>query len=720
MFPLSAFCKMMMRGIFILFAGLIFANNAMAQDTPVQFEADRVETNQERGTLIATGNVILIQNGNELRADSVEYNRTSQQSIAKGHVLYKTADGAIHSSDFLELNNEFTEIFAEPIISDMVDGSRFTAKKTIGNINEKLEMQSSSFTPCNCDYEAGQRPIWDLRATTTTHDVASKTVIHENVRMHIFGVPVFYLPVLAHPDWTVKRRSGFLAPLIKYSSSEGYTTSIPYYQTLGPSADIEFKPFIYQHRGKAVHTRYREKTDYSDLQLNLYTASVATYKKNRESVAAINLEHSTNVGDDWQINTKILRTSQDTFMRRYGFNNSYNYVSSVTAERLKEDRYYEVKASDFQGLRASDTPDKEPVILPSIYYEKISDGFRNNQKMRTELSAIQLDNDQGHELVRWSGDVGLYEDHNLFGASLRSEAGIMVNAYDIQKKTDDNKHQGEIGQANPYLSLDWRAPFGIVTEDQYILLEPRAKITHIAGADRTDEIPNRDSADFRLDENNLFLTHRHQGKDFVLPGTRADIGVSALAENSLLGDVTGFAGISRRLAGKTSAGLTTGNNRNYSDYVASITIKPSAELSISWSGRADSRNFELNESRTNLDWTYRSTKLSLEHASLAKAHFSAPTDDREALSATITQNLPDGWVAKASQTWDLSKDKVDPDNARVTLAWTGGFQDCLTLSLDYRRDAVSDRDIKRKDEFFLVLNFKYLGSISQNDLKSNN
>ena len=121
-----------------------------------------------------------------------------------------------------------------------------------------------------------------------------------------------------------------------------------------------------------------------------------------------------------------------------------------------------------------------------------------------------------------------------------------------------------------------------------------------------------------------------------------------------------------------------------------------------------------------MDWTYRSTKLSLEHASLAKAHFSAPTDDREALSATITQNLPDGWVAKASQTWDLSKDKVDPDNARVTLAWTGGFQDCLTLSLDYRRDAVSDRDIRRKDEFFLVLNFKYLGSISQNDLKSNN
>ena len=86
----------------------------------------------------------------------------------------------------------------------------------------------------------------------------------------------------------------------------------------------------------------------------------------------------------------------------------------------------------------------------------------------------------------------------------------------------------------------------------------------------------------------------------------------------------------------------------------------------------------------------------------------------------MQQNLPDGWIAKASQNWDLSDGKTQRDKTRFTLAWTGGFQDCLTLSLDYQRDSTGDRDIPRKDEVFLVLNFKYLGAISQSDFQKDN
>ena len=66
----------------------------------MQFEADRVETNQETGQLVASGNVILVQDGNELRADIVEYDRKTQQATATGHVIYKAKDGAVHMSDF--------------------------------------------------------------------------------------------------------------------------------------------------------------------------------------------------------------------------------------------------------------------------------------------------------------------------------------------------------------------------------------------------------------------------------------------------------------------------------------------------------------------------------------------------------------------------------------------------------------------------------------------
>ena len=713
----SVFFRLARALCFALISVAIIAPAHAQSAAPVQFEADRVETNQDEGILTATGNVILIQDGAELRADKVEYDRKAERAIATGHVIYKTPDGATHMSDYLDLSDNFKYVLAEPMISEMADGSRFTSSRTEGAIDEKIEMTSTSFTPCECEHEAGEAPIWDLRASKTTHNKQTATIIHENVRMHILGLPVFYLPVLAHPDGTVERRTGFLAPEVRYSSSQGATISAPYYKTLGPSADITLRPYMFQHRGHALQSIYRQKTDHSDLTANIYAANVATFKKDREFVGAIDLSHKTNVGDDWQVNTRLLRTSQDTFLRRYNFKQSYNLKSEVKAERIKSDRYYLVEASDFQGLRADDTPDKEPSVLPHIYYESYQAGFREAQTIRTEVSAQQVRNDEGHDMMRWSSDVSLQEEYSLFDGSLDAELGVMTSIYDIKKSTDDTAHDGEIGQANPYLSLDWRAPVAAIADFGVVMLEPRAKFTYIGGADRTDEIPNRDASDFRLDEANLFLTHRHQGKDFVLPGTRADIGLTALADDTIFGEVNGFAGISRRLEGETTSGLTTGDNRNFSDYVASFSIQPSDDLKISWSGRADSHDFELNESRTNLKWRYGKTDLDIEHAQLSKAHFASSTSDREALSIAIEQQLPDGWVGKASQNWDLSEGKTRRDKTRFTLAWTGGFQDCLTLSLDYQRDSSSDRDIPRKDEVFLVLNFKYLGAISQSDFK---
>ena len=295
-------------------------------------------------------------------------------------------------------------------------------------------------------------------------------------------------------------------------------------------------------------------------------------------------------------------------MRRYKFNTDYNLKSEIKAERIKKDKYYLVEASDLQAVRASDTPDKEPSILPHIYYENYSDGFREGQEIRTEISAIHLSNDDGNDMVRWSSDVSLQEEYQFLGGSLDAELGVSGSVYDIQNTSDDTKHNGELGQVNPYVSLDWRAPVSAISDVGVFMFEPRAKFTHIDGTDRTQEIPNRDASDFRLDEANLFLTHRQQGKDFVLPGTRADIGISFLADQTIFGDVSGFGGISRRIAGETADGLTTTDNKDYSDYIANVAIKPYDGLSISWSGRADSDDYELNESRTNLSWRYKSSK----------------------------------------------------------------------------------------------------------------
>ena len=128
------------------------------------------------------------------------------------------------------------------------------------------------------------------------------------------------------------------------------------------------------------------------------------------------------------------------------------------------------------------------------------------------------------------------------------------------------------------------------------VLEPRLQFAYIGGKDKTADIPNRDSADYRIDEANLFLLNRYQGYDYLRPGTRADMGVSAVANDALVGDVTGFIGASYRLSGKPSKGLAVNDDDNLSDIVASVGINPDMPFEINWSGRLASRDFKLNES----------------------------------------------------------------------------------------------------------------------------
>jgi len=694
----------------------------MAADEDISFEADAVTVNQDDGSMLATGNVEMRQAGMTLTADEVRYNREEDRAVARGNVTFVDADGGIHRSDVMTLDTEFTHIVADTLRSRYPDGSFFVADSGDIRTDSVSVYDSSRFSPCDCDFENGETPIWDLRATSTRHNVETRTIIHRNVRMHIMNLPVGYLPYLAHPDWTVRRRSGFLAPSFIVNTDLGLTASIPYFLVIDETSDAEIKPFRFQHRGNAVRTRYRRFWDNSEFGATLYTANVETYKKNRENVAAIDASYGARIGAGWDVDMRLRRTSQDTFLRRYKFDSDKSLKSEVVAQKLTEDRYYRVEMWDMQGLNASDTPDTEPSVLPHVFYEKIRPGARPSQRIKTEISAMQVDNDEGHDMSRWTGNVEVSDEIEAGGITTELKAGVIGSYYSIQKKpaaattkTDD------LGRVNPMASVEWRSPISVSTASRSGVLVPRLQLAYVGGEDKTDEIPNRDSADYRVDEANLFLLNRYQGYDYLRPGTRADVGVSALSEDALLGEVSGFIGASYRLSGKPSRGLAVNDNDNLSDIVASLSVNPDIPLQIDWAGRLASDDLNLNESRTGVSGTVANLGLSVEHLQLAKPYFQSAASDLEELKLTATYNLPGGWSAKGTQVWNLSNGKTRRDSSTASLAWTGGIQNCLTVNLGYDRDVDSDRDISANDQFLLTINFKYLGSISQSDLfKDNN
>ena len=689
-------------------------NFAFAADKPIGFEADNVVVDQADGSLFATGNVELKQANNTLRADEVTYYRNQNKAIARGNVVHIDGDGTVTNAAIMEIDTEFSHILAETIISNFTTGEWISADQADRIAGDRGIFDASRFTPCKCDFLNGERPLWDIKASQSVRNEKTQTITHYNMRMSVLNVPVGYLPFLSHPDWTVRRRSGVLTPSFIISSDLGFTPSIPYYQIIDETSDVEFTTYKYQYRGLGVKSRYRKLWDRAELNATFYTANVETYKKNRELVGAVDATYASRIGNGWDIRANLRRASQDTFMRRYDFNDDTSLKSTISATRTIDNRYYRVEASDRQSLLASDKTLNEPTVLPSIFYEKTEKGWRGNQKFRTELSAVQLDNDQGHDMARWSGIFEVAEDFDLPLGIANYEANVSGNYYSIHTKPDSAATSlGDISFVTPALSVGWRLPIAVVGANRTAIFEPQARLAFIGGKDRTSAIPNRDASDYRIDEANLFLLNRYQGKDYILPGTRADIGVSATTNDNFFGDVSGFFGVSRRLSGKTSAGLNTDQGDKYSDYVASLTINPANSLNLRWSGRLSSKDLTLNESKTSLSSALGTGSLSVTHNQLAKAYFASSDDDREELSASYSQSLIGGWQFSATQLWDLSYGKTRRKKSTAALSWNGGVQDCLYVTINYEHDPVADRDVSAVDQLNFVIGFKNLGAISQ-------
>ena len=88
---------------------------------------------------------------------------------------------------------------------------------------------NGEYTPCDCDFKNGEKPVWQLNSSKVTYDKLNKMIYFKNVVLKIMDYPLFYIPYLSTPDPSVKRKNGFLTPSIGYSNRNGLETTIPYY-----------------------------------------------------------------------------------------------------------------------------------------------------------------------------------------------------------------------------------------------------------------------------------------------------------------------------------------------------------------------------------------------------------------------------------------------------------------------------------------------------------
>ena len=160
----------------------------------------------------------------------------------------------------------------------LVDRSYITAKELLKNDLGESFFNEGVYSACECNVKEGETPIWRIESKKIKHDPLTQTVYLSHPVLKIFSMPIYYLPYLSFPDWTVKRRSGFLTPTYGYSEQNRLHIKVPYYYAPenNPTWDMTFTSHQNEMTGNADQLNIRKQYETTSLETNIFKGNLNT------------------------------------------------------------------------------------------------------------------------------------------------------------------------------------------------------------------------------------------------------------------------------------------------------------------------------------------------------------------------------------------------------------------------------------------------------------
>ena len=711
MFFLRLFC----------FLILFISENAIAQNNnkpfskseDINFTSDNLQVNDSTNVMTATGNVVITSDSRKITADKVEYNQTTDKAVAIGNVLLTEKDGSIYESDKVVLTNEFKSIVASPLYAKLADKSYITSPELRRNDNGESFFNEGVYSACECNVKDGETPIWRIESKQIKHDPLTKTVYLTHPVMKIFSIPVYYLPYLSFPDWTIKRRSGFLTPKYGYSNQNRFHIKVPYYYAPenDPTWDMTFTTHQNGKTGHADQLNVRKKYETTSVETNIFKGNLDTNKSEGDNVFGVNLFATSKLRNGWDMTLEGKYADQETFMRRYGFDSDSTYKSFINLEKVNQKSISNIEIYNIQNLDGTKS-NNEPTLAPSISHHV----FNNNQKYNYDikLKAHSIYNDEGYDIKRWSGLGEINKKVYLNDITLEGDFNVGLDLYSIQGRpsTDENTNR-YIDRFSSGFSIAASKQYDFANDNVGIIFEPKLQFSSVFSTDRTDEVPNRDSSEFRLDQANLFLTNQYQGRDNIQSNDRLNAGLTALVMTENYGDINFFLGQSQKISG-TQNNINSINQGRQSHIISSIDWNPSAFFNFSWFSLYNHHNFESDTSDFKLNGSLNEWSYSANHKSV-NGGFVSNNTNREELKLGVSKSFS-SWSTSYNQTYDLGNNKEDLIEESLALAYTDTgymFGNCLTILLEYKSSGeVADRDLLAEDSIYLTFNFRNIGDFA--------
>lgn len=693
---------------------IVIASGAMAQtlsapDLPIQFSADQLDVDRELGVVTARGNVEVNYEDRTLMADTISYDQDADVLTATGNITLLEPSGDVVFAQHMEISGNLKNGIIRDIGVILSDNSRIAASGG-RRTNEDLEFRNAVYSPCNlCTDDPTGPPLWQLKSVKVFHDKSRRVVEYTDIWLEVAGVPVFYTPFLSHPDPSVKRESGILAPTFGTSSDLGFTTKIPYFQVIDDHSDATITPVYYGESGPALEAEYRNRfvTGEMDAEGSIVEDDAEDLRGHFQTSALFNVDET------WRWGGETTLVSDDTYLRRYNFPISDDTLTTTMyAEGFRKRNYARIEGFHFRGLERGDDEDRTPVVLPLIDFQHIGSPDKYGGQFLLSAGTASVNRSEGASSTRFSLEP---EWRNRYVSNLgevyslsMSLRGDLYHMRDHTPLGQTSEEDGLEGRVFPQAKLDWSLPLVKQSGRVHQIIEPTMALILAPNGSNPGEIANLDSPDFIFDETSIFERNRFAGFDQVDSGSRIDYGTHWSVTGAGGGRTSAFLGQSYRFRDTTNFAEGSGVEDQVSDVVGAISVSPASYLNVSYRMQADPSDGRLRRNEivgsAGIE-AFRATIDYREIDQLGSTEFAS----RENIKLGFTSQISQYWAFSGSTIRDLETDNTQQFQFGATYE-----DECLILTTALTRSFYEDRDLEPTDSIMMRVSFKTLGEFQTN------
>ncbi len=710
--------------IIVLVGALVFASGAAAReklsrDLPVLIVADELSYDEELGAAVARGNVEIVQGNRTLLADTVSYNQKTDTVSASGNVILHEPTGEVLFAEFVELTDKMKNGVVKQIRLLLNDDSRFAANNARRLDGNRTLMRKAIYSPCKSCEEDPERPlVWQLKANRVEHDQAAREIRYRDVFLEMWGVPVAYTPYLSHPDPSVKRRSGFLAPDFGTGGDVGAHLRLPYFIVIDDSKDVTVEPIYTREEGLVLSGEYRQRFNKGFLEI---TGSV-TEAERREgdsdnpSIKSDRVRgHFTtkaeyHIDETWRAGIDLARSSDRSYLRKFYFFtlNKNTLRSNAYLEGFRRRNYMAANGYWFQDLR-TDSNEDQPVVGPVLDYNHIGESDRFGGRWSLDTNLRVLNRDEGTDSHRISLRPG-YEISRLWGPGFVTNltVNLQTDLYYLDQETSVDPtapNDGLEGRIMPRLAIDWRYPFVRQTGTVRQLIEPVALAVVAPNGGNPEDIPDEESTVFELDDTNIFSHDRFAGIDRVEGGPRVVYGVKVGLFGPTLGSITAFLGQSYRFHRDRDLEESKLLEEDFSDYVGRIDVRPNEYIDLIYRFRFSESDFDARSGAVTFSIGPPAFKLSGDYFFIDDATAATNSERKEELTIGFSSRISRYWTMNAATQRDLTG-----DGGSLRHAAGATYEDeCFTFQGLIEKSFTRDADIEPDTRVLFKVIFKHLG-----------